>query len=166
MAPFDRSISNNSWRPIASAAVGLPKWIFALILCFVIAPHAYAHSAAADVPVARSATEENATNGIADAAHKADIKQIAEVSATAAARISIVDFDFTPNEINIVVADSVTWSNDDGAPHGLAFSDGAPGTDLLLPGATFSRRFDRPGTYNYNCTVHPYMTGRVVVRAK
>jgi len=45
-------------------------------------------------------------------------------------------------------------------------NDGAKGTDLLLPGATFSRRFDRPGTYDYNCAVHPYMTGRVVVQAK
>jgi len=36
----------------------------------------------------------------------------------------------------------------------------------LLPGASFSRRFDRPGTYEYHCSVHPYMTGRVVVRAQ
>jgi plastocyanin len=36
----------------------------------------------------------------------------------------------------------------------------------LLPGASFSRRFDQPGTYDYNCSVHPYMTGRVVVRAQ
>jgi len=56
--------------------------------------------------------------------------------------------------------------NDDGAPHGLKFHDGAKGTDLLLPGSNFTRRFDRPATYDYECAVHPYMTGRVVVRAK
>ncbi|TMA77982.1 MAG: hypothetical protein E6J74_42295 [Deltaproteobacteria bacterium] len=69
-------------------------------------------------------------------------------------------------EITIGPGESVTWTNDDGAPHGLAYHDGAKGTDLLLPRATFSRRFDRPGTYDYNCAVHPYMTGRVVVQAK
>lgn len=82
------------------------------------------------------------------------------------AKVSIANFAFTPGEITIAPGESVTWTNDDGAPHGLEFRDGAKGTDLLLPGASFSRRFDRPGTYDYNCAVHPYMTGRVVVRAQ
>jgi plastocyanin len=80
------------------------------------------------------------------------------------AKVSIDNFAFAPEEIAIAPGASVTWSNDDGAPHALQFQDGAPGIDLLLPGATFSRRFDRPGTYEYHCSVHPYMTGRVVVR--
>ncbi len=82
------------------------------------------------------------------------------------AKVSIVNFAFTPAEITIVAGESVTWTNNDGAPHGLEYHDGAKGTDLLLPGASFSRRFDRPGTYDYNCAVHPYMTARVVVRAQ
>jgi plastocyanin len=79
---------------------------------------------------------------------------------------SIVNFAFTPGEITIAPGESVTWINDDGAPHGLEYHDGAKGADLLLPGASFSRRFDQPGTYDYNCSVHLYMTGRVVVRAQ
>ena len=59
---------------------------------------------------------------------------------------------------------TVTWSNDDGAPHGLAFNDAAQGTDLLLPGATFNRTYDKPGTFDYVCAVHAYMTGKVIVR--
>lgn len=82
------------------------------------------------------------------------------------AKVSIANFTFTPAEITIAAGESITWTNDDGAPHGLAYEDGAKGTDLLLPGASFSRRFDRPGTYDYSCAVHPYMTGRVVVRAQ
>jgi plastocyanin len=82
------------------------------------------------------------------------------------AKVSIANFAFTPAEITIAPGDSVTWTNNDGAPHGLEYHDGAKGTDLLLPGASFSRRFDRPGTYDYNCAVHPYMTGRVIVRAR
>ena len=89
-------------------------------------------------------------------------------AATAAkeAKVSIANFEFLPPEITISPGDSVIWTNDDGAPHGLQYNDGQAGTDLLLPGAGFSRRFDRPGTYDYNCSVHPYMTGRVVVRAQ
>ena len=93
--------------------------------------------------------------------------QIAHAATTAkeGAKVSIVNFAFTPAEITIAPGESVTWTNDDGAPHGLEYHDGEKGTDLLLPGASFSRRFDRPGTYDYNCSVHPYMTGRVIVRA-
>ena len=89
----------------------------------------------------------------------------AATTAKAGAKVSIVNFEFTPGEITIAPGESVTWTNDDGAPHGLEYHDGEKGTDLLLPGASFSRRFDRPGTYDYNCSVHPYMTGRVIVRA-
>lgn len=85
--------------------------------------------------------------------------------ANAGINVSIANFAFEPAEITIALGQSVTWTNNDGAPHGLDFHDGAEGTDLLLPGAGFSRRFDRPGTYDYNCSIHPFMTGRVIVRA-
>ena len=93
--------------------------------------------------------------------------QIAHAASPAkeGAKVSIANFAFAPAEITIASGESVTWTNDDGAPHGLEFNDGAPGTDPLLPKASFSRRFDRPGTYDYNCSVHPYMTGRVIVAA-
>ena len=90
----------------------------------------------------------------------------AATTAKKGAKVSIANFAFAPAEITIAPGESVTWTNDDGAPHGLEYRDGAKGTDLLLPGASFSRRFDRPGTYEYNCSIHPYMTGRVVVRAQ
>ena len=82
------------------------------------------------------------------------------------AKVSIANFAFTPGEITIAPGETVTWTNDDGAPHGLEYNDGAKGVDPLLPGSSFTRRFDRPGTYEYNCSVHPYMTGRVVVRVQ
>ncbi len=85
---------------------------------------------------------------------------------TKATKVSIVNFQFTPAEVTIAAGESVTWVNDDGAPHGLEYHDGSAGNDLLLPGASYNRRFDQPGTYDYNCSVHPYMTGRVIVRAR
>jgi plastocyanin len=93
-------------------------------------------------------------------------RQAAAAKDKIGAKVSIANFTFTPAEITIASGESVTWTNDDGAPHGLVYEDGAKGTDLLLPGASFSRQFDRPGTYDYSCAVHPYMTGRVVVRAQ
>ena len=94
--------------------------------------------------------------------------QMAHAATTAneGAKVSIANFEFAPAQITIAPGESVTWTNDDGAPHGLEYNDGEAGTDLLLPGSSFSRRFDQPGTYDYNCSIHPYMTGRVVVRAQ
>jgi YVTN family beta-propeller protein len=86
-------------------------------------------------------------------------------NAAAAASVSIANFAFAPAEVTIAAGDAVTWTNDDGAPHGLAYGDGAPGANPLLPGAKFTRTFDRPGSYDYVCAVHPYMSGKVVVRA-
>ena len=104
-----------------------------------------------------------ATIAVDNAAHKTAVQRAVTVSVEGGAKVSIVNFEFTPPEITIGLGQSVTWTNDDGAPHGIEYHDGAKGTDLLLPGASFSRRFDRPGTYDYSCSVHPYMTGRVVV---
>lgn len=82
------------------------------------------------------------------------------------AQVSIANFAFAPTPITVAPGQRVTWRNDDGAPHGVAYADKSAGQDLLLPGKSFSRRFDKPGVYDYICSVHPYMTGRVVVTAR
>lgn len=86
--------------------------------------------------------------------------------ATSDPKISIANFAFVPPIITIDSGDSVTWSNDDGAPHQIGFKDAASGSDTLFPGKTFRRTFDKPGSYEYFCTIHNYMTGRIVVRSR
>lgn len=78
--------------------------------------------------------------------------------------ISIDNFAFTPAVATISVGKSVTWKNDDGSPHTVTFMDGSPGSSPLMPGDTFQRTFDKPGSYDYFCSFHNYMTGVVVVR--
>jgi YVTN family beta-propeller protein len=85
--------------------------------------------------------------------------------AAAGAKVSIANFAFAPADVTIATGATVTWSNDDGAPHGLAYKDGAKGTEELLPGEKFSRTYDQPGTFDYVCSVHPYMTGKVIVQS-
>jgi YVTN family beta-propeller protein len=80
------------------------------------------------------------------------------------AKVSISNFAFAPQVVTIAPGDSVTWSNDDGSSHTVTFKDGSAGAKSLSPGETFRRVFDRPGTYEYFCSFHPYMTGRIVVR--
>lgn len=80
--------------------------------------------------------------------------------------VSIADFAFRPVRLTIERGDSVTWRNDDGAPHGLQFDDRSAADDLLFPGKTFSRRFDTAGSFDYHCSVHPYMAGTIVVSGR
>jgi YVTN family beta-propeller protein len=116
-----------------------------------------------DVTVVDLASGATRTIAVGNAPRKVVVQQGG--MRTGAARVSIAHFAFAPGVLEVPVGTPVTWSNDDGAPHGIAYADKAAGTDVLLPGATFARTFDRPGTYDYVCAVHPYMQGKIVVRA-
>lgn len=119
-----------------------------------------------DVTVVDLATAQTSTIPVGNAPRKVVVQRVAAAGAAAGARVSIANFAFAPAEIVVAPGQSVTWTNDDGAPHGLAYKDGAKGADLLLPGASFSRTYDKPGTFDYVCAVHPYMQAKVVVRSQ
>jgi plastocyanin len=144
---------------------GVLTSLLALAVCEQMLQPAFA-APAADVTAVDVAIGQTRTIAIGNAPREAVVEQTAATPEKGDARVSIVNFVFTPAEITIAPGESVTWTNDDGAPHGLVYKDGAQGTDLLLPGVSFSRQFDRPGTYDYSCAVHPYMIGRVIVRAQ
>ncbi len=77
--------------------------------------------------------------------------------------IEISNVQFSPMDATVEVGDTVEWRFDDG---GLLHQVGSPGEfDSGITGeGTFSHTFDRPGTYTYTCSIHPYMTGTVTVR--
>jgi len=76
---------------------------------------------------------------------------------------------FLPNPITISVGDTVLWNNPDSAAHTVTsgnISDGHDGmfdSGLFMSGNTFEFTFDKAGTYDYFCMVHPWMTGKVIV---
>lgn len=83
---------------------------------------------------------------------------------TAAERsVSITDFAFGPASISINQGDTVTWTNNGVAPHDAVGNGWS--TPLLTAGQSASVTFNTVGTFTYLCTIHPRMTGRVVVRA-
>jgi YVTN family beta-propeller protein len=119
-----------------------------------------------DVTVVDLASGRTQAIAVGNAPRKIVVQRNAPAAEIGGAKVSINNFTFTPAEVTVAPGENVTWINDDGAPHGLEYPDGVKGTDLLLPGASFSRRFDRSGTFDYVCSVHPYMTGRVVVHVQ
>jgi YVTN family beta-propeller protein len=119
-----------------------------------------------DVSVIDVASGNTATIAVGNAPRKVVVQKAGGQRAGADAKISIVDFAYEPHSITIRTGDSIAWSNDDGAAHTVTFRDGSAGAKSLAPGKTFTRTFERAGTYDYFCSFHPYITGQVIVNAK
>jgi plastocyanin len=84
-------------------------------------------------------------------------------AAQGGAAVSIVDFAFQPASIEVPVGSTVTWTNTGAVPHTVTSDSGAFDSGQLSPGASFSQTFDTAGTFTYHCSIHPQMTGTVVV---
>jgi plastocyanin len=83
-------------------------------------------------------------------------------SSAGAKTVSISNFAFDPADLTVKVGDSVTWTNSDSAPHTIAFADFA--SEQLAQGATYSHTFDKAGTFDYTCSIHPQMAGKITVQ--
>lgn len=85
---------------------------------------------------------------------------------TPATAISIDNFTFNPPKLTVKAGTTVTWTNKDDIPHGVASSTNAfPRSQAMDTDGTYSFTFTTPGTYQYFCYIHPHMTGQIVVEA-
>ncbi len=77
------------------------------------------------------------------------------------ATVEISSFAFKPASVTVKASATVTWTNKDSAPHTVKFD--AFSSETLSADQSFSFKFDTPGTYAYSCSIHPLMTGTVIV---
>jgi plastocyanin len=88
------------------------------------------------------------------------------VSAQAAdTQVTIDQFTFTPQRITVKAGATVAWINDDDIPHTVASSTKVFKSKALDTSDKFSFTFTTPGVYEYFCSLHPHMTGAIVVEA-
>src|ERR1700690_498837 len=80
------------------------------------------------------------------------------------AEVKIDNFSFGPVAITVSVGTTVTWINRDDIPHTVVSTDKVFKSKVLDTDEKFSYTFAKPGTYPYFCSVHPKMTGKVVVQ--
>ena len=85
--------------------------------------------------------------------------------AVPAATIRLEHFMFGPTTITVPVGATVRWLNLDGEPHTVASVDGLFRSGALDEGDGFAFTFRAPGRYRYVCSIHPQMTGTIVVTA-
>jgi amicyanin len=80
------------------------------------------------------------------------------------ADVKIDNFSFTPQTITVAAGTTVTWTNRDDIPHTVVSNDGVFKSKVRDTDEKFSFTFTKAGTYDYFCSVHPKMTGKVIVQ--
>jgi len=80
-------------------------------------------------------------------------------------QVNIDNFSFTPTTLTVPVGAKVTWTNKDDVPHTVVSTNKAfPHSPAMDTDESFSYAFAKAGTYEYYCSVHPKMVGKVVVQ--
>jgi plastocyanin len=105
--------------------------------------------------------------GITFAAETAPATAAASAAAPAApagvVEVKIDNFAFAPATITVPAGTSIRWINDDETIHNVVSSDKSFRSKALDTNEEFSFTFTKPGTYSYICSLHPRMTGKVIV---
>jgi plastocyanin len=71
---------------------------------------------------------------------------------------------FAPTTINVMPGSTVSWTNDDSTEHTVTANDnGLFDSGPIPPEMTWDNTFDSTGIFGYHCSIHPWMTGRVMV---
>jgi plastocyanin len=78
--------------------------------------------------------------------------------------VKIDNFSFGPATLTVAAGTIVTWTNRDDIPHTVVSDDKIFKSKVLDTDEKFSFTFTKPGTYGYFCSIHPKMTGKVVVQ--
>jgi plastocyanin len=93
-------------------------------------------------------------------------KPVPSTSNAASYTITIKDFEFSPRNLVIPVGSKVTWTNKDEEPHKVAEVNSSFTSQPLDTDEGYTYEFKVPGKYEYFCTVHPRMTGTIIVENK
>ena len=81
----------------------------------------------------------------------------------APAAVSIDNFTFTPQKLTVKAGTTVTWTNKYDIPHAVAAVNKEFRSKALDTDDAYSFTFTTPGTYEYFCSLHPHMTGTIMV---
>jgi plastocyanin len=87
----------------------------------------------------------------------------AQAAPVATDHVAISGFAFGPSTVTVKVGTTVTWTQQDEDQHTVTANDGSFTSAPLVTGATYTHTFTAPGTYQYHCSIHPFMHGTVVV---
>ena len=80
------------------------------------------------------------------------------------AEVKIDNFTFEPQTLTVKAGTTITWTNHDDIPHTVVSTDSVFKSKPLDTDQTFTFMPTKPGTYPYFCSIHPKMTGKIIVQ--
>ena len=84
-------------------------------------------------------------------------------AAPSPAEVKIDNFTFEPSTLTVKAGTTITWTNRDDIPHTVVSADFLFRSKALDTDDKFTFKLEKPGTYSYFCSIHPKMTGKVIV---
>ena len=94
---------------------------------------------------------------------ESEIRDLASTKRTKT-EVVIDNFSFSPKTFTVPIGATVTWINHDSVPHVVMSADDQfKKSPVLKEGQHFSNTFATTGTYSYLCSIHPRMTGKIIV---
>ena len=93
------------------------------------------------------------------------IADMAKAAPAPTASVQIDNFTFKAPVVTVKPGTTVTWTNGDDIPHTVVSKDGVFKSKVLDSGDRFSFTFAKAGQFGYFCSLHPHMTGIIVVKA-
>jgi plastocyanin len=97
-------------------------------------------------------------------ANSAGVAASPQAAAAATAEVKVDNFSFGPATLTVAAGTTVTWTNRDDIPHTVVSTENAFKSKVLDTDEKFSYTFAKPGTMLYFCSIHPKMTGKIVVQ--
>jgi plastocyanin len=88
----------------------------------------------------------------------------AAAPAASTAQVSVDNFTFSPPTLTVMAGTTVTWTNADDIPHTIVAQDRSFRSKALDTDGRFSFTFTAAGEYDYFCSLHPHMVGKVIVK--
>ena len=126
--------------------------------------HAFAYAQAGTVGVFQVANSSSASVSITTSSA---VSSGPEVSIQSGSSTNSTKTYYSPTAITVVIGvnNTVTWINNDVAPHTVTALDGSFDSGIFNPGQSWTHTFTTPGTYTYHCTLHPWMSGIITVKS-
>lgn len=78
--------------------------------------------------------------------------------------VTIQNNSFSPGALSVRVGTTVKWTNEDGYDHTITADGGEFDSGNISSNGTFSFTFDKAATFDYHCSIHPSMTGQIIVK--
>ena len=142
-------------------------WLVGIIIILALVVWLFSRSSTTSVSLSNQESTSTTQASNTPATSQTQSTAPAQTSSSAVkvkATITISNFSFSPQNLTVKAGTTVTWVNKDSTAHTVTGNNGGPTSPVLGVGSTYSYKFSTPGIYGYHCSIHPMMTGVVVVQ--